>query len=416
VIASETRRYTLAQLEGMATIKPISTSGSKKRRMGCPFHGSDHQRSLEVNLETGRYHCYTCDAWGYLADGQNRNRSASHGRPKRHWGSPRTTGGQKIGPQNGNDITKKAEMVVPQGPSPRPKAAPAKLAPFLQAAQAHLADKASVTYLQARHIPLDLARSFGLGYFPPGEWPERYICRRVGRVGFPLYFSSGELVGIASRAVDPDYPDQKAPKEIRFDTWGSRGIFNLDALKGPALYLCESPFDALVMIAAGFPTAGALVGTKGLRWEWLGQVQELYICWDLDDEGLKAARALAQQAVVHGRRVYVPGPEAYNGYSEPSEQWEREGRVTLRICCGSPIHPPTAERCPTCRVPMCLVCKVCDPICPSEFADTHMNLVGDGLNPPLDRPPQTREELANLIAHLNDPEMFAAWWTRYHTR
>lgn len=194
-------------------------------------------------------------------------------------------------------------------------------------------DQACLAYLQARHIPLELAQSYGLGYFPAGKWPGRSVCRQVGRIGFPLYFPPGELVGIASRAIDPDYPRRKVPKEIRFDTWGRRGTFNPDALKGPAIYLCESPIDALCMIAAEFPTAAALLGTKGLRWDWLGRVQELYTCWDLDDEGLKAARALAQQAVVHGTRVYVPGPETYNGYSEPSEQWEREGRVTLRVSC-----------------------------------------------------------------------------------
>jgi hypothetical protein len=171
-------------------------------------------------------------------------------------------------------------------------------------------------------------------------------------------------VGIAFRAVDQDYPRQKVPKEIRFDTWGTWGIFNPAALEGPALYLCESPIDALSMIMGGFLTAASLAGTKGLRWQWLSQVQELCLCGDLDSEGMKAAQSLASQAVLHGLRVYLPGPGAYNGYGEPSEQWEREGRVTLRICCGLPVHPPTAQRCPTCLAPMCSEYKVCDPDCP----------------------------------------------------
>jgi len=36
--------------------------------------------------------------------------------------------------------------------------------------------------------------------------------------------------------------------------------------------------------------------------------------------------------------------------------------------------------------------------------------VGDGLGPPLDRPPQTEQELRRLIDHLADPEVFAAWF------
>ena len=35
--------------------------------------------------------------------------------------------------------------------------------------------------------------------------------------------------------------------------------------------------------------------------------------------------------------------------------------------------------------------------------------VGDGQAPPLDRPPQTEQELRRLIDHLEDPEAFACW-------
>ena len=34
---------------------------------------------------------------------------------------------------------------------------------------------------------------------------------------------------------------------------------------------------------------------------------------------------------------------------------------------------------------------------------------GDGHPPPLDRPPQTEQELRRLIDHLADPEAFARW-------
>lgn len=35
--------------------------------------------------------------------------------------------------------------------------------------------------------------------------------------------------------------------------------------------------------------------------------------------------------------------------------------------------------------------------------------VGDGLPPPLDRPPETEMELRRLIDHLEDPVAFTAW-------
>ena len=83
-------RYTLAELEAMATIKSVKVSGGQKLRMGCPFHGSDHQRSLEVDLGTGRFACYTCESWGYLSDHPGRDRPGigrRDGRPDRR--SPR---------------------------------------------------------------------------------------------------------------------------------------------------------------------------------------------------------------------------------------------------------------------------------------------------------------------------------------
>ena len=46
-------------------------------------------------------------------------------------------------------------------------------------------------------------------------------------------------------------------------------------------------------------------------------------------EGQKAARKLAREAVLHGIPVHMMEDGAYGGCSEPSDQWEAEGRVTL---------------------------------------------------------------------------------------
>jgi hypothetical protein len=62
-------------------------------------------------------------------------------------------------------------------------------------------------------------------------------------------------------------------------------------------------------------------------------VRDLYLCFDLDatGEGQKAAHELARQAVMRGLRCHVMDAGAYGGYPEPSDQWEAEGRVTLRL-------------------------------------------------------------------------------------
>ena len=327
----ENPRYTRAELEAMATIRPMEVSAGRKERMGCPFHGSDNQRSLVLDLETGRYNCYTCDEWGYLSD-----------QPGNRWGPP--------GRGSGRDRSRPSSRSSSSGPttskfipgagfrsSQDARTAPQKDAEGLkvrnrnmEAARRHLEDTEALAYLKARCIPLELAREYGLGYFPPGKWPGRPVAARWGRVAFPLEMPAGELVGVYSRAIDPAYPETKAPKDVRHDVWGRRGLFHGAALVGPSLFLTEGPFDALAMLGSDFPAA-SLVGTKGLPWDRLGNVRELYLCLDLDatGEGQKAAHELARQAVMWGLRCHVMDAGAYGGYHEPSDQWEAEGRVTL---------------------------------------------------------------------------------------
>jgi hypothetical protein len=313
-------RYTLAALEGMAPIPPVRVTGGSGLRMGCPFHGSDTQRSLSVNLVTGRYGCFACDAWGYLADvGRDRIERARQAAPvpfKRRLARPRPA--PAVSP------------FTPIMPSPTLDAGAAeRLARYMEAARRHLGDADALTYLRARCIPVDLAWAYGLGFFPPGMWPGRPDARQVGRIGFPLQAPDGALIGIASRAVDPDYPRTKAPKAVRHDTFGRRGLFNTKALTHARLFLTEGAVDALAMLASGY-NAAALIGSNGkLPWSAMGAVHELFLCLDQDEAGERDARSLAYEAAVHGVNSYIPEPGAYGGYGEPSTQFEAEGVVSL---------------------------------------------------------------------------------------
>ena len=300
-------QYTLEELEAMTPIKPIQVSGGKKIRMGCPFHGSDKQRSLEVNLDTGRYGCFSCNAWGYLKD--------------------HSKAGYVKAPQGVKGTLKRLSEYKPPAD---PLAAPPKdLSCHMLAAQRHLEDLPCIEYLKARRVSLEVAKGLGLGYFPPGKWQGRKDAGIIGRIAFPLYSPADQLIGIYSRAIDPHYPDDKAPASIRHDIWGSRGIFNVKALGNTRLYITEGCFDAIALISAGYENTVALSGSKGIRWTWLGNVKHLYLCLDIDAPGCVAARELAREAVLHGIRVYVPDAKSYGGYEEPSEQWEVEGKITL---------------------------------------------------------------------------------------
>ena len=55
-----------------AACRPIAGEGGHTLRGFCPFHGSDHQRSLRVQRSSGRFVCFACGAWGYLAEARER--------------------------------------------------------------------------------------------------------------------------------------------------------------------------------------------------------------------------------------------------------------------------------------------------------------------------------------------------------
>ena len=68
------------------------------------------------------------------------------------------------------------------------------------------------------------------------------------------------------------------------------------------------------------------------------------------------AHKLAREAVLRGVPVHIMDDGAYGGYSEPSDQWEAEGRVTLdgaelELCqeCKAPVHYYDPDGAPYCE-------------------------------------------------------------------
>lgn len=288
---------TLEELVAMSTLRPVASGDHL--RLGCPFHGSDTQRSLRVVLSDKKFNCFCCGARGFITGPASRGCASS--------------------------------------PPPRPERArrePQDLRCLLEGFQRRFRGSRTHRYLTSRHIAVDTASAYGAGYCPAGGWPGRSGARQWPRVVFPLETPGGELIGLYSRAVDKDYPTTKAPKEVRHDIAGRRGLFNAawglrEACSSGALHLTEGVFDCLAMIQTGYPGTVALIGTDGFLWESLQGIRELYLCLDRDQSGLAKARGLARQAALRGITAYVPGDDEYGGFSEPSEQYEATGKVTL---------------------------------------------------------------------------------------
>ena len=66
-MSSDTPRDNLTLSEAdLAACRPIVGEGGHVLRALCPFHGSDRQRSLRVQVHSGRFVCFACGAWGYM--------------------------------------------------------------------------------------------------------------------------------------------------------------------------------------------------------------------------------------------------------------------------------------------------------------------------------------------------------------
>ncbi len=315
----ETNREHLTLTEAdLAACHPIVGAGGHVLRALCPFHGSDRQRSLRVQRSSGRFVCFACGAWGYLAEARERwqderQRQPAFRRPptrQQRWPSRRQAPPPLARPPA-------ARPAAPRDPVP----ARADLAQQLAAFQAALPSSRGEAYLLQRGIPLALAQQLGVGYAAPGTWPHAARDWRGGRVVVPHTTPEGRVVNLYGRAVGTA---EQVPKAKRHDHLpGAKGYFNATALQaGPGpLWVCEGAFDALALLAAGVPRVVAIFGVQGWRWDWVREVHELVFALDVDTAGQQQRRQLARQAMLRGKRVAVLPAAAYGECKDVSDAW-----------------------------------------------------------------------------------------------
>src|SRR5919108_4200718 len=346
-MSSETPRDNLTLSEAdLATCHPIVGEGGHVLRALCPFHGSDRQRSLRVQVHSGRFVCFACGAWGYMDTAraqwrEEQQRQATLRRPSAH--RQRLTHRRQSPPPRSRPPAAAARPRSVDPPAPR-ASAPARpdLAQQLAAFQAALPGSRGAAYLQQRGIPLALAQQLGVGYAAPGTWPHRARDWRGGRVVFPHTTPDGCLVNLYGRAVGTA---EQVPKAQRHDHLpGVKGYFNATALQagGEPLWVCEGAFDALALLAAGVPRVVALFGVQGWRWDWAREVRELVIALDADSAGQQQWRQLARQAALRGKQVAVLPAAAYGGHKDVNEAWVA-GTLAVDTWCTPAAEP--AARC-----------------------------------------------------------------------
>ncbi|MBL0159459.1 MAG: toprim domain-containing protein [Bryobacterales bacterium] len=307
------RGETLSAVE-LAAARPMRGEGGRVLRAFCPFHQSDTQRSLRVDAVSGRFFCFACGVWGFTETARE------------EWTAQKK--------QEAATSLPRGRVRLPPLPPPEPEftSDTELLEDWMAAYREMLPGSTGEAYLQSRGIPLAVAQRCGLGYAGPGDWAHRDERGRPlrdwcgGRLVFPHTTPDGRLVNLYGRAVGAD-----VPKAYRHDHLaGAKGYFLGAGLAGGSdlpLHVCEGPFDALSLRAAGVGRVVAIFGVHGWRWTWAREVKEIVFALDADPAGQTVWHALARAARLRGKRVGFLPPESYGGCKDVSEAWAA-GRLT----------------------------------------------------------------------------------------
>jgi hypothetical protein len=157
-ISRDTPRDNLTLSESdLAACRPIVGEGGHVLRALCPFHGSDRQRSLRVQVHSGRFVCFACGAWGYMDTARAQWREEQ----QRQAAFQRPLARRQRMPNRRQPTPPRARPLVAAA-RPRPAEPPASRAPVsgrpdlahqLAAFQAALPGSRGEVYLQQRAFP-----------------------------------------------------------------------------------------------------------------------------------------------------------------------------------------------------------------------------------------------------------------------
>ncbi len=180
--------------------------------------------------------------------------------------------------------------------------------------------KAGYTYLRERRLSDETIRAFGLGYSNKYSddlyrylWSKGYqeeMIRQAGlisidekhgvydkfwnRVMFPIMDVNSRVIGFGGRVMGDAKPKYlNSPETPIFDK--SRNLYGLNRARSsrkPYFLLCEGYMDVIAMHQAGFTNAVASLGTAltaGHASLIRRYVQEVYLTYDSDEAGTKAA-------------------------------------------------------------------------------------------------------------------------------
>jgi hypothetical protein len=122
------------------------------------------------------------------------------------------------------------------------------------------------------------------------------------RITIPVFSDLKELVNVRRYAIG-----SKANKMVNWPGYGDATLYGVDALKQPRVFLTEGEMDKLLGRQYRFPTLSATAGAGTWLPEWnnLFVGKDVYICYDLDDQGEAGSRKVANQLRNVANRVFI---------------------------------------------------------------------------------------------------------------
>jgi DNA primase len=141
-------------------------------------------------------------------------------------------------------------------------------------------------YLRERGVTEEIARTFGVGFFPgKGSMQNRIVI--------PIHNREGELVAYAGRTIDGSEPRYKFPAGFH----KSLELYNLHRVRGEAsVVLVEGFFDCMKVTQAGFPCVALMGSTMSkVQEELLRDFGHVVVMLDGDEAGRAAAEGIVDR-------------------------------------------------------------------------------------------------------------------------
>lgn len=321
-------------------------------RAYCPVHGSDHQRSLDIECEgdaAGWGICRSCSARVFVPELATPEAAArilagdrSGPRPQAR---PRTAQDIK------RDILRRAQRrATPAEPAPVATITPelAELRALDGRMRLRLEDERARAYLAARCIPLEVAQAYGVGYIPADARLAGDLARWRDRLMFPLGTPASAgmagpgYIGRSLWGWTPEATlDEDAHKALLDSTPGApprwlktqapAGMFNYVALEGAeTAVIVEGGVDALALITGGVGAPVVALAGTAARVDWIpASVRGVVLALDEDKpEARDAAAKLADDLRYKGVRVERIAPPSDGPERALGKDWAARWRAT----------------------------------------------------------------------------------------